>query len=117
MADKQTLEEILKTESSEEFRRIRDTLNVHSFFKYGPIKINFGEHLVDAMASAEKCLQKYRATGNKEYLCDASNYLEFEFMYPSIPHAFFDYTSADESAGIAGESINQMKEKGFVFNG
>lgn len=56
----------------------------------------------------KKCVDKYRETGNTEYLCDAANYLMFEFMFPSHEKAHFRATDSKESAGIAGISINEM---------
>lgn len=96
-------------EYSLEFDELRKNRVKTSFYKYGPAKINFGEKLVDAIGSAEKCIAKYKSTGNTEYLCDAANYLMFEFMYPQIEGAYFAATNSGESAGIAGISVNEMK--------
>lgn len=52
----------------------------------------------------------YRKTGNTEYLTDAANYLMFEFMYPSVPNAYFKATESKESAGIVGISIKEIEE-------
>lgn len=84
-----------------------------SFYKYGTAKDNFGEKLVNALESHDMCIKKYRETGNTEYLCDAANYLMFEFMYPQIPGAYFKATDSGESAGVAGTPINQLKEKWY----
>ena len=81
-----------------------------SFYKYGPAKINFGEKLVDAIGCVEKCINKYKKTGNTEYLCDAANYLMFEYMYPQKEGAYFKATDSSESAGIVGMSINEMEQ-------
>lgn len=53
------------------------------------------------------------ALSNTEYLCDAANYLMFEFMYPQREGAFFKSTDSGESAGVAGTPINQLKEKWY----
>lgn len=97
-------------EYSDEFDRLRQNRVAVSFYKYGPAKINFGEKLVDAMGCAEKCVNKYKETGNTEYLCDAANYLMFEYMYPQKEGAYFKATDSSESAGIVGMSINEMEQ-------
>ena len=70
--------------------------------------------LVNALESHDMCIQKYLETGNTEYLCDAANYLMFEFMYPQKEGAYFKATDSSESAGISGISVNEMnKDKHF----
>lgn len=76
----------------------------------GPAEINYKEKLVDALKSAELCVDKYRKTGNTEYLCDAANYLMFEFMYPQVPGAYFKATDSKDSAGLAGKPIGSLHE-------
>lgn len=98
------------TEYSDEFDRLRQNRVAVSFYKYGPAKINFGEKLVDAIGCAEKCVNKYKETGNTEYLCDAANYLMFEYMYPQKKGAYFKATDSSESAGIVGMSINEIEQ-------
>ena len=56
-----------------------------------------------------QCLDKYKATGNTEYLCDLANYAMFEFMYPQHPKGHFRATDSRESAGIVGLSVNEAK--------
>lgn len=102
--------EILKTEYSEHFDDLRKNRVKVSYFKYGPSKINFGERIVSSLGSMKKCVDKYVDTGNTEYLCDAANYLMFEFMYPTHEKAFFEATGPEKSAGIDGMSINQINE-------
>lgn len=80
-----------------------------SFHKYGSAAENFGKGFVDAIGSLEKCLEKYKETGNTEYLCDLANYAMFEFMYPQHPEAHFRATESHESAGIVGLSVNEAK--------
>ena len=98
------------TEYSDEFDRLRQNRVAVSFYKYGPAKINFGEKLVDSIGCVEKCINKYKKTGNTEYLCDAANYLMFEHMYPQKEGAYFKATDSSESAGIVGMSINEMEQ-------
>lgn len=96
-------------EYSERFDELRKNRVKTSYYKYGSVKINFGEQLVEAIPTAEICIEKYRQTGNTEYLCDAANYLMFEFMYPQKEGAFFRATDSNESAGIVGVSVGQME--------
>ena len=100
-----------KEEYSEEFDRLRKNRVEVSYYKYGPAKDTFGSdrHLVDVIKSHNACLEKYKKTGNTEYLLDAANYLMFEYMYPQHPNAHFRATGSDESAGIAGVSINEIR--------
>ena len=101
-------------EYSDRFDELRKNRSEMSFYKYGSAEINFGEGLVNALGSMERCIEKYKETKNTEYLLDAANYLMFEFMYPQIPGAYFKATSASESAGIDGISINElMSEEDF----
>ena len=99
---------ILKTEYSEKFDELRKNRVVASFFKYGPASQNFKPGMVDAIASAEMCIKKYREKKNTEYLTDAANYLMFAFMFPE-EGAYFRATDSSESAGKAGISINELK--------
>lgn len=98
------------TEYSDEFDHLRQNRVAVSFYKYGPAKLNFGEKLVDAIGSSERCVNKYKETGNTEYLCDAANYLMFEYMYPQKEGAYFKATDSSESAGIVGMSVNEMEQ-------
>ena len=102
-----------KKEYSEEFDKLRKNRVEVSYYKYGSAADNFGSdlRLVDAIKSHDKCLEKYKNTGNIEYLLDAANYLMFEYMYPQHPNAHFRATGSDESAGIAGVSINEIRRK------
>ena len=97
-------------EYSDNFDWLRKVRVEASYYKYGSAKINFGEGLVEAIPTALQCIEKYRQTGNTEYLCDAGNYLMFEFMYPQQEGAFFKATSSRESAGIVGIAVKQMEE-------
>lgn len=96
-------------EYSEMFDDKRKNRVKTSFHKYGSAAENFGKGFVDAIGSLEKCLEKYKETGNTEYLCDLANYAMFEFMYPQHPDAHFRATESHESAGIVGLSVNEAK--------
>ena len=103
--------DILKTDYSEEFDKKRKALIQQSYFKYGKASQNFATGNVDAIDSLEKCLTKFKETGNTEYLCDAANYLMFEFMYPQRSDAYFKATDSSESAGHAG--VAYLEDKFF----
>ena len=100
---------ILKTDYSEEFDNKRKVLIQQSYFKYGKASQNFATGNVDAIGSLEKCLTKFKETGNTEYLCDIANYAMFRFMFPQNGE-YFRHTDSDESAGIVGMSVREMEE-------
>lgn len=77
--------------------------------KYGRAKKNFSTGNVDALATMQLCVDKYKETGNTEYLVDAANYLMWEFTYPQVPGAYFKATDSDKSAGIVGISEKEME--------
>lgn len=97
----------MEKEYSTHFDNLRRNRVEVSFYKYGPAKTNFGDGLVDALKSHELCIQKYKETGNTEYLVDAANYLMFEFMYPHVKGAYFKATDSSESAGVSGTPIGE----------
>lgn len=90
------------------FDELRKNRVKMSFYKYGPAEENYGKGYSKAIPSLEKCLEKYKMTGNTEYLCDLANYAMFEFMFPQHPKAHFRATRSEESAGIVGLPINEM---------
>lgn len=99
------MSDILKSEYSEEFDKIRKNRVEVSYFKYGPARKNYNEGRVDAIGSLELCLEKFKKTGNTEYLCDVANYAMFRYMYP-MPDESFKPTDSSESAGVVGIPIN-----------
>lgn len=103
----------LPTEYSDRFDKLRQNRVEVSFYKYGTAKDNFGEKLVNALESHDMCIKKYRETGNTEYLCDAANYLMFEFMYPQIPNAVFQSDRQWRKCRGCRHTINQLKEKWY----
>lgn len=105
-----SIPEILKTEYSERFDEIRKNAMANSYYKYGPARKNYVNGNINAILSMQKCIDKYRDTGNTEYLCDAANYLMLEFMYPQHKKAHYKATTAEsDSAGIVGISVNEME--------
>ena len=93
----------------EEFDRLRRNRVEVSFHKYGPAAKNFGEGLVDALETAQRCLDAFRKDHNTEHLVDAANYLMFRFKYP-LPGEYFRATDGNESVGTVGTPINMEKE-------
>ncbi len=96
--------DILKNEYSEEFDRLRKNRVVASYYKYGPARQNYGGGRVDAIKTAELCLDAFKKDGNTEHLVDAANYLMFRFMYP-YPGEQFKATDSDKSVGTVGTPI------------
>lgn len=80
-----------------------------SHFKYGSVRANYCNGNINALASMQRCVDKYREGGNTEYLIDAANYLMFEYKYPQVPGAYFKATDSSESAGIVGISEVEME--------
>lgn len=101
-----------ETEYSKRFDELRENRVQMSFYKYGSAKRNYGEGLSNALDNMDLCIRKYRDTHNTEYLCDAANYLMFEFMYPQFKDAHFRATSSEESAGITGFCIKEIENFG-----
>lgn len=99
----------LEREYSTEFDKLRKSRVEVSYFKYGPARDNFGSGRVDAIGSLELCLEKFKKTGNTEYLLDVANYAMFRYMYP-LPGEYFKATDSSESAGTVGTPINMERE-------
>ena len=99
------MNDILRTEYSEQFDKERKHRIEISYFKYGPAKKNFAEGRGDAIATAELCLDAFKKDKNTEHLIDAANYLMFRFMYP-YPGEYFKPTDSNGSVGTVGTPIN-----------
>ena len=99
----------MKKEYSDRFDALRKNRVEVSFHKYGPARTNFEDKLVDALATHELCIEKYKETKNTEYLVDAANYLMFRYKYP-MPGEFFQPTDSKNSVGTVGTPINFEKE-------
>lgn len=101
--------QILETEYSERFDQIRKAMMEVSFHKYGPLKDNYGKYkCMDAVKCLELRLQKYKETGNTEFLADVANFAMIEFMYPSLEGAGYHPTDSG-TCEIAGFSINEIR--------
>ena len=93
------------TDYSEEFDRLRKNRVAVSFYKYGSARDNFGGGRVDAIATAELCIEAFKKDHNTEHLLDAANYMMFRYMYP-MPNEFFKATDSSGSVGTVGTPIN-----------
>ena len=91
-----------------EFDKLRMNRVEVSTYKYGPARKNFGEGRVDALKTAELCLEAFKRDSNTEHLVDAANYLMFRFMYPMSGEAF-RATGSSESVGTVGTPINMER--------
>ena len=103
------MSDILKSEYSEQFDKERKHRVEVSYFKYGPARLNFAGGRVDALATAELCIDAFKKDHNSEHLIDAANYLMFRFKYP-LPGDYFTPTDSSESVGTVGTPINFEKE-------
>lgn len=102
-------EDPLKREYSEQFDKERKHRVEMSFYKYGPARANFAGGRVDALATAERCIDAFKKDKNTEHLVDAANYLMFRYMYP-YPGEYFKPTDSNGSVGTVGTPINLEKE-------
>ena len=99
---------ILNKEYSEEFDRLRKNRVQMSYYKYGSARDNFGGGRVDALATAERCIEAFKKDGNTEHLIDAANYLMFRYMYP-YEGEIFTATDSTGSVGTVGTPINMER--------
>lgn len=102
------MSDILKREYSTEFDKLRQNRVEVSFHKYGSARDNFAGGRVDAIKTAELCIDAFKKDGNTEHLVDAANYLMFRYMYP-YPGEYFRATGSSESVGTVGTPINMEK--------
>ena len=104
--------QILSTEYSEHFDEIRKSMMVMSYYKYGPMKENYKqEKCLDAIGSLEKRLEKYKQTGNTEFLADIANYAMIEFMHPQHAKAYYKPTDSG-ACEVQGFGVNEIKNWG-----
>lgn len=104
------MNDILKTQYSEQFDNERKVRIETSYYKYGSASDNFASGRVDALATAERCLDAFKKDHNTEHLVDAANYLMFRYMYP-LPGEHFKPTDSSGSVGTVGTPINMEREE------
>lgn len=109
LAMKEYKQKILKTEYSEKFDEIRQNMMIMSYYKYGPLKDNYGNYkCMNAIENLKIRLQKYIDTGNTEYLADVANFAMIEFMNPQIEGACYKPTD-NPDCELSGFSINEIR--------
>lgn len=109
LASNADINSILSTEYSERFDNIRKNMMIMSYYKYGPLKDNYGNYkCMNAIENLKIRLQKYLDTGNTEYLADVANFAMLEFMHPSIEGARYKPTD-NPDCEISGFSINEIR--------
>lgn len=104
------LNPILETEYSLYFDDLRKKAMLNSFYKYGSLKLNAKGNLSDTIKNLKVRLALFEETGNTEWLVDVANFAMIEFMYPQHSKAHYKATSSEESPGLVGLSINELKE-------
>ena len=109
--EKKSREQILKTEYSERFDKLRKDAMEVSYYKYGPVKKDYSEYkCINAIANLKKRLEAYENTGNTEFLVDVANFAMIEFMYPQKEGAY--YTPTDSGAvETVGFGINELQRE------
>lgn len=105
------MNEILKTEYSERFDKLRQQAMEVSYYKYGPIKQNYQKHkCMDAIGNLKRRLEEYEKTGNTEFLVDVANFAMIEFMYPEREGAYYKATDSGAVETI-GFGVNEVKRE------
>lgn len=102
------MDNVLKYSYSEQFDKERKARIEVSHYKYGPARDNFASGRVDALATAELCIDAFKKDHNTEHLVDAANYLMFRYMYP-MPGEFFKPTDSSGSVGTVGTPITMER--------
>lgn len=100
--------EQIDREYSAQFDKERRNRIEVSYYKYGSARDNFGSGRVDALATAERCIEAFKRDHNTEHLVDAANYLMFRYMFP-MPNEFFKATDSSGSVGTVGTPINMER--------
>ena len=99
------------SEVSREFLQgMADRMGV-SYCKYGAVADAY-PHKVDAIDSLRARLDKYRLTGNTEWLMDVANFAMIEFMRPKHPEAHYRPTDSRESPGrVWNGEVNPVQDR------
>lgn len=99
------MNDVLKTEYSEQFDKERKCRIEVSYYKYGSARENFGGGRVDALETMKRCIDAFEKDHNTEHLVDAANYAMFRYMYP-LPGEYFKATDSSGSVGTVGIPVN-----------
>lgn len=104
-------EEILKTEYSTDFDKLRQRMMVMSYYKYGRVKDNAYSGMEDFLKSLDMRYEKFKATKNTEFLADIANLCMMIYMYPESFGCHYRPTDSKESPGIDGISVKQLEDE------
>ena len=102
------MDNVLKYSYSEQFDKERKARIEVSHYKYGPARDNFASGRVDALATAELCLEAFKKDHNTEHLVDAANYLMFRYMF-TMPGEYFKPTDSSGSGGTVGTALTMER--------
>ena len=100
------IDQIKATECNKAFVEKMDASMIVSYYKYGPLKENYGRATapVSALKNLEARLKLFKETGNKEYLIDIANFARIEFQFGA---GYYD--PSDETDKLVGIPINEIK--------
>jgi hypothetical protein len=104
-------QEILQAEIDPQIDERCNARIIQGFYAYGPAKENFTTGLRKALNEAYAYIEAYTETHNTEKLLDAINMLKFEFMYPSIPNAYFKLTSDRGIKAVTYRDIENLSKE------
>lgn len=98
---------ILKTEYSIEFDSKRKNAMLTSFFKYGALKENYArvDCPINATENIDVRLQKWKETGNKDYLVDVANFAMIAYMFEDGV-----YEPTDDEHILKGVAIQELRD-------
>lgn len=105
------MSDIISKEFNEEFVHRMKHAVAMSFFKYGPARINFGSGRVDAVKTAEACLEAFKKDHNTEHLIDVANYCMFGYTYPESIGGHYIPTDDSGSVKPVGTPVNMDREE------
>ena len=105
-------EEILSTEYSQKFDKLRQDMMEMSFYKYGYVKENAESGLSDFVKSLAIRHEAFQKTRNIEFLADIANICMMIYMYPDCFGCHYKPTDSSESPGIDGTTVKALREWG-----
>lgn len=91
---------LVPSEFNQEFIQGMANRMMVSYHKYGKVMDAIGK--VDEVANIEKRVQRYKETGNTEWLMDVANFAMIEFMHKGAQA--FRATDSNESPGLVYKS-------------
>ena len=103
-------EELLKTEYSYQFDRLRQDMMCMSYYKYGGVKENAKNGTTDFIKSLEIRYNAFMKTKNIEFLADIANLCMMIYMFPDYFGCHYTPTDSYESPGINGMSMQEIRD-------